>query len=72
MCIRDSYDTPWGIAVWIAIGIAIIALFILIYKKGDKIEEWFLNLFRKKKGKKTSSENFNSTQKQETKRDHDS
>lgn len=39
------YDTPWGIALWIALGIAIIALFVLIYKKGDKIEQWFLRFF---------------------------
>lgn len=45
------YDTPWGIALWILIGLAIIALFVLIYKKGDKMEQWFLNLFHvKKKG----------------------
>ena len=50
------YNTWWGILIWIAIGIAIIALFIFLYKKGEKIERWFLNLFSSKKaneGKKT-------------------
>lgn len=48
------YDTLWGIIVWICIGIAIIALFILIWKKGDKFEKWFFSLFRSKKGKELS------------------
>ena len=43
------YTTWWGILIWILIGIAIIALFILLYKKGDKIEKWFFNLFKPKK-----------------------
>ena len=45
------YDTLWGIIVWICIGIAIIALFILIWKKGEQFEKWFFSLFRSKKGK---------------------
>ena len=44
------YDQLWGIIVWICIGIAIIALFVLIWKKGDKFERWFYSLFRSKKG----------------------
>ena len=43
------YNTWWGILCWIAIGAAIIGIFILIYKKGDKIEAWFLKNFSKKK-----------------------
>lgn len=43
------YNTWWGILCWIAIGAAIIGIFILIYKKGDKIEAWFLKKFSKKK-----------------------
>ena len=45
------YDTVWGIIVWICIGIAIIALFILIWKKGDKFERWFFSKFRAKNGR---------------------
>ena len=44
------YTTWWGILIWILIGAAIIALFILLYKKGDKIEKWFFGLFKPKKG----------------------
>ena len=43
------YTEWWGILCWILIGIAIVALFILLYKKGDAIEKWFLGLFRSKK-----------------------
>lgn len=45
------YNELWGIIVWICIGIAIIALFILIWKKGEAFERWFFSLFRSKKGK---------------------
>lgn len=45
------YTTWWGILIWVLIGIAIIALFILLYKKGDKIEKWFFGLFKSKKAK---------------------
>ena len=45
------YNTWWGILIWCLIGIAIIALFVLLFKKGDKIEKWFFGLF-KKKGKR--------------------
>ena len=34
---------------WLVVGAAIIALFILLYKKGDAIERWFFGLFRPKK-----------------------
>lgn len=43
------YDTWWGILCWLVVGAAIIALFILLYKKGDAIERWFFGLFRPKK-----------------------
>ena len=34
---------------------AVIALFVLLFKKGDKIEKWFFGLFkRKKQGEKDS------------------
>lgn len=45
------YDTWWGILCWVIVGLAIIALFILFYKKGDAIEKWFFNLFHSKKSK---------------------
>lgn len=37
--------------LWILIGAAIIALFVLLYKKGDKIERWFFGLFKPKRKK---------------------
>ncbi len=43
------YDTWWGILLWILLAAAIIAFFIFLYKKGDKIEKWFYGLFKKKK-----------------------
>lgn len=55
------YTTWWGILIWICIGIAVIALFVFLYKKGDKIENWFINLFSKraqrKDNKKIENEN---------------
>ena len=45
------YDTWWGILIWVAIFIIVGAACYLIYKKGDKIEAWFKNLFKKKKTK---------------------
>ena len=43
------YNTWWGILCWGVIGVAIILLFVLIYKKGDAMEAWFFGLFGKKK-----------------------
>ncbi len=43
------YNTWWGILLWILIAVAILALFIAIYKKGDKIEQWIFSLFSKRK-----------------------
>lgn len=43
------YNTWWGILLWALIAAAIIAVFIVIYKKGEKIERWFFGLFRAKK-----------------------
>ena len=45
------YDTWWGILIWVAIFVIVGAACYLIYKKGDKIEAWFKNLFKKKKTK---------------------
>lgn len=45
------YNTWWGLLCWGIIGIAIILLFVFIYKKGDAIEAWFFGLFGKKKKK---------------------
>lgn len=42
------YTTWWGILIWILIGAAIIALFVLLWKKGEKLEKWFFSLFRSK------------------------
>ena len=43
------YNTWWGILCWTLIGAAIIGLFVLIYKKGDRMEAWFLKRFSRKK-----------------------
>ena len=51
------YTTWWGILLWILIGAAIIALFIVLYKKGDKIEKWFFGLFKSKKSQRAIEEN---------------
>ena len=40
------YNTWWGILLWIVIAAAIVALFIVLWKKGDKIEKWFFSLFK--------------------------
>lgn len=48
------YNTWWGLLSWALIGIAVIVLFIFLYKKGDKIERWFIDKFdalkKRKKG----------------------
>ena len=54
------YTTWWGILIWICIGIAVIALFIFLYKKGDKIENWFFSLFSRKRAE-NGKEGKNST-----------
>ena len=43
------YNTWWGILCWILIGVCILIIFIFIYKKGEKIENWFLSRFRTNK-----------------------
>lgn len=45
------YDTWWGILIWAAIFVLVGIACYVIYKKGDKIEIWFKNLFKKKKAK---------------------
>ena len=54
------YNTWWGLLSWAIIGVAVIVLFIFLYKKGDKIERWFLNKFdslrKRKKGEKIVGE----------------
>ena len=44
------FNTWWGILIWCLIAVAIIALFILLFKKGEKIEKWFFGLFKKRRG----------------------
>ncbi len=46
------YDTPWGIALWVCIGLAVIALFIFLYKKGDKFEQWVSRLLHGRRRRK--------------------
>ena len=43
------YNTWWGILIWCLLAAAVIALFVLLFKKGDKIEKWFFGLFKRKK-----------------------
>lgn len=42
------FNTWWGILSWCLIGVAIVVLFIFLFKKGDKIEKWFFSLFKKR------------------------
>ena len=51
------YNTWWGILLWCLIAAAIIALFVLLFKKGEKIEAWFFGLFKKKKSIAMQKEN---------------
>ena len=46
------YDTPWGIALWVCIGLAVVALFIFLYKKGDKFEQWVSRLLHGRRRRK--------------------
>ena len=43
------FDTWWGLCIWGALFIAVIAAFILIYKNLDKIQAAFAKRFKKKK-----------------------
>lgn len=43
------YNTPWGIAIWAAIFAATIAVAVVIYKNGEKIERFFAEKFKKNK-----------------------
>ena len=43
------YNTWWGILLWIAVFILVAALCYVIYKHGDKIENFFKNKFSKRK-----------------------
>lgn len=41
----------WGICVWVVIAAAFVALFIFVWKKADKIEEWMYKLISKITGR---------------------
>lgn len=43
------YNTWWGIMIWIVLFVATLAITVLIYKKGEKIEKFFLKKFSKRK-----------------------
>lgn len=49
------YNTWWGLLCWGVIGIAIVLLFVFIYKKGDAIEAWFLVYSEKRKERRNRS-----------------
>lgn len=57
------YNTWWGLLLWGLIIIAVAVIMYLLYKKGDKIEKWFLDKFKRKKqgdrGQKVRSQNKN-------------
>ena len=42
------YDTWWGILIWAVIFIATVSVALIIYKRGDKIEKYIVEKFRKK------------------------
>ena len=46
------YNTWWGLLIWAIIIIFTVIATILIYKNGDKIEQKFVKLFRKKGSRK--------------------
>ncbi len=41
------FDTWWGILIWVILGIAIVVLFIFLYKKSDAIQDWILKKLRR-------------------------
>ena len=41
------YDTWWGILIWIGVFIAVAALCYVVYKYGDKIEDFFAKKFKR-------------------------
>ena len=45
------YDTWWGICIWILFFAAAIALMVILYKKGDKIQKFLKEKFGKKNKK---------------------
>lgn len=66
------YDTWWGLTLW---GIAIIVVCVMIYvlyKKGDKIERWFIDKFQKKeKGKNLESVRSQTSDQENIKKEND-
>ena len=43
------YDTPWGVAIWAFLIALTVAIAIVIYKYGDKIERKIKRIFKRKK-----------------------
>ena len=41
------YDTWWGILIWIGVFVAVAALCYVVYKYGDKIEDFFAKKFKR-------------------------
>ncbi len=41
------FNTWWGILTWVVFGIAVIILFVFLYKKSDAILDWFARTFRR-------------------------
>ena len=60
------YNTWWGILCWILIGVCILIIFIFIYKKGEKIENWFLSRFRTNKTRSLRLDETKKTSTQKT------
>lgn len=41
------FNTWWGILTWVVIGIAVVILFVVLYKKSDAILDWFARKFHR-------------------------
>ena len=41
------FNTWWGILTWVVIGIAVVILFVFLYRKSDAILDWFARKFRR-------------------------
>ena len=50
------YNTWWGILIWVALIAAVGFVSWIVYKNGEKIENWFKRKFSKKTDEKTNDE----------------
>ena len=54
------FNTWWGILTWVVFVIAVVILFVVLYKKSDAILDWFARKFRReaKIEEKTEKDEF--------------